>query len=174
MLFRSPRVADVVAFGSWDPEEALRVAACLEEHFPHSIARAVVDEAAARDIHHDEMHSKVEYIVAHGISTFIEGKKAIIGSYHFVFEDEACKIPRGQKRKFDALPSHYSHLYLAVEGKLAAVILIEDPLREEAADVVRGLRENGFSQIVMMTGDSEKTAEAVAKEIGRASCRERV
>ena len=162
----APRVADVVAFGSWDPEEALRVAACLEEHFPHSIARAVVDEAAARDIHHDEMHSKVEYIVAHGISTFIEGKKAIIGSYHFVFEDEACKIPRGQKRKFDALPSHYSHLYLAVEGKLAAVILIEDPLREEAAEVVRGLREIGFSQIVMMTGDSEKTAAAVAKEVG--------
>lgn len=162
----APRVADVVAFGNWDPQEALRIAACLEEHFPHSIAKAVVDEAAARGLHHDEMHSKVEYIVAHGISTFIENKKAVIGSYHFVFEDEACKIPRGQKRKFNALPEQYSHLYLAVEGKLAAVILIEDPLREEAADVVRSLRENGFKQIVMMTGDSEKTAASVAKAVG--------
>ncbi len=162
----APRVAEVVSFGDWDPQEALRVAACLEEHFPHSIARAVVDEASAQGIHHDEMHSKVDYIVAHGISTFIEDKKAIIGSYHFVFEDECCKIPRGQKRKFNALPAHYSHLYLAVEGKLAAVILIEDPLREEAADVIHDLRENGFSQIVMMTGDSEKTAAAVAEKVG--------
>ena len=162
----APRVADVVAFGNWDPQEALRLAACLEEHFPHSIAKAVVDEAATRGLHHEEMHSKVEYIVAHGISTFIENKKAVIGSYHFVFEDETCKIPRGQKRKFNALPEQYSHLYLAVEGKLAAVILIEDPLRAEAADVVGSLRENGFSQIVMMTGDSEKTAASVAKAVG--------
>ena len=162
----TPRVADVVAFGSWDPQEALRIAACLEEHFPHSIARAVVEEAASRDLHHEEMHSEVDYIVAHGISTFIEDKKAIIGSYHFVFEDEACKIPRGQKQKFNALPTQYSHLYLAVEGKLAAVILIEDPLREEAADVIHGLRKAGFSRIVMMTGDSEKTAATVAEKIG--------
>ena len=162
----TPRVADVVAFGGWDPQEALRIAACLEEHFPHSIARAVVEEAASRDLHHEEMHSEVDYIVAHGISTFIEDKKAIIGSYHFVFEDEACKIPRGQKQKFNALPTQYSHLYLAVEGKLAAVILIEDPLREEAADVIHGLRKAGFSRIVMMTGDSEKTAATVAEKIG--------
>lgn len=162
----APRVADVVAFGNWEPQEALRIAACLEEHFPHSIAKAVVDEAAARGLNHEEMHSKVDYIVAHGISTFIDNKKAIIGSHHFVFEDESCKIPRGQKRKFNALPTSYSHLYLAVEGKLAAVILIEDPLREEAADVICSLRESGFSQIVMMTGDNERTAATVAKEIG--------
>lgn len=162
----APRVADVVAFGDWDPQEALRIAACLEEHFPHSIARAVVEEAAARDLHHEEMHSEVDYIVAHGISTFIEDKKAIIGSYHFVFEDEACKIPRGQKQKFNSLPTQYSHLYLAVEGKLAAVILIEDPLREEASDVICGLRKAGFSRIVMMTGDSERTAATVAEKIG--------
>ncbi len=162
----SPRVADVVPFGKWDSQEALRLAACLEEHFPHSIARAVVDEASVRNLHHDEMHSKVDYIVAHGISTFIEKKKAVIGSYHFIFEDEGCEIPRGEKRKFNNLPDQYSHLYLAVEGKLAAVILIEDPLREEAADVIHGLKEAGFSQIVMMTGDSERTAAVVAKEVG--------
>ena len=162
----SPRVADVVPFGKWDSQEALRLAACLEEHFPHSIARAVVDEASVRNLHHDEMHSKVDYIVAHGISTFIEKKKAVIGSYHFIFEDEGCEIPRGEKRKFNNLPDQYSHLYLAVEGKLAAVILIEDPLREEAADVIHGLKEAGFSRIVMMTGDSERTAAVVAKEVG--------
>ena len=125
-----------------------------------------MEEAAARDLHHEEMHSEVDYIVAHGISTFIEDKKAIIGSYHFVFEDEACKIPRGQKQKFNSLPTQYSHLYLAVEGKLAAVILIEDPLREEASDVICGLRKAGFSRIVMMTGDSERTAATVAEKIG--------
>ncbi len=162
----SPKVHAVEAFGSWDENEALRVAACLEEHFPHSMARAVVDEAARRGLDHEEMHTKVKYIVAHGISTTIEDKKAVIGSYHFVFEDEGCKIPRGGKRKFDRLPDEYSHLYLAVEGKLAAVILIEDPIREEAADVIRALRERGISNIVMMTGDSEKTAASIAARVG--------
>lgn len=162
----TPKVYGVEAFGSWDENEALRIAACLEEHFPHSMARAVVAEAARRGLDHEEMHSQVNYIVAHGISTMIEEKKAIIGSYHFVFEDEGCKIPRGGKRKFDHLPDEYSHLYLAVEGKLAAVILIEDPIREEAADVIQALRKMGISQIVMMTGDSERTAASIAARVG--------
>ena len=162
----SPRVAGVVAFGDWEEKEALRTAACLEEHFPHSMARAVVAEAERQGLSHEEMHSQVNYVVAHGISTMIEDKKAVIGSYHFVFEDEGCQIPRGGKRRFNQLPDQYSHLYMAVEGKLAAVILIEDPLRSEAADVIAGLRAKGFEHIVMMTGDSERTAASIAAEVG--------
>lgn len=147
-------------------DELLRIAACLEEHFPHSMAKAVVSAAKAKHLDHEEMHSKVEYIVAHGISTQIEGKKAVIGSYHFVFEDEKVIIPDGKKEQFDNLPEEYSHLYMAIEGKLAAVICIEDPLREEAAEVIKELREAGLSKIVMMTGDSERTAKAIAKRVG--------
>lgn len=162
----SPKVAGVEAFGGWEENEALRTAACLEEHFPHSVARAVVTEAERRGLSHEEMHSQVNYVVAHGISTMIDDKKAIIGSYHFVFEDEGCKVPRGEKRRFNQLPNQYSHLYMAVEGQLAAVILIEDPLRPEAAEVIAGLRDIGFSHIVMMTGDSERTAASIAAEVG--------
>lgn len=161
-----PTVVDVISFSGEDEDELLRIAACLEEHFPHSVAKAVVDAAKQKGLHHDEMHSKVEYIVAHGISTMIEGKRAVIGSYHFVFEDENCSIPEGMKDKFDALSPAYSHLYLALEHKLAAVIYIEDPLREEAADVVKTLKKVGMEKIVMMTGDSERTAAAVAKRVG--------
>ena len=144
----------------------LRMAACMEEHFPHSMAKAVVDAALKKELDHEEMHSKVQYIVAHGISTTIEGKTAVIGSYHFVFEDENCKIPAGEEAKFEALPEEYSHLYLALEGTLAAVICIEDPLREEAADVIKALKKAGISKVVMMTGDSERTAAAIAKRVG--------
>ena len=161
-----PTVAKVVSFNEMNEDELLRIAACLEEHFPHSMAKAVVSAAKAKHLDHEEMHSKVEYIVAHGISTQIEGKKAVIGSYHFVFEDEKVIIPDGKKEQFDNLPEEYSHLYMAIEGKLAAVICIEDPLREEAAEVIKGLREAGLSKIVMMTGDSERTAKAIAKRVG--------
>ena len=162
----TPTVASVVSFDGREPDELLRIAACLEEHFPHSIAKAVVDAAREKGLDHEEMHSKVEYLVAHGISTTIGGKRAIIGSYHFVFEDEKCKIPEGKEEVFEALPEEYSHLYLAIEGKLAAVICIEDPLREEAPAVIKRLRENGFKKIVMMTGDSERTACAIARRVG--------
>lgn len=161
-----PTVAKVVSFNEMNEDELLRIAACLEEHFPHSMAKAVVSAAKAKHLDHEEMHSKVEYIVAHGISTQIEGKKAVIGSYHFVFEDEKVIIPDGKKEQFDNLPEEYSHLYMAIEGKLAAVICIEDPLREEAAEVIKELREAGLSNIVMMTGDSERTAKAIAKRVG--------
>ena len=161
-----PTVAEVVSFNGMSEDELLRIAACLEEHFPHSMAKAVVSAAKAKHLDHEEMHSKVEYIVAHGISTQIEGKKAVIGSYHFVFEDEEVIIPDGKKEQFDNLPEEYSHLYMAIEGKLAAVICIEDPLREEAAEVIKELREAGLSKIVMMTGDSERTAKAIAKRVG--------
>ena len=161
-----PTVAKVVSFNEMNEDELLRIAACLEEHFPHSMAKAVVSAAKAKHLDHEEMHSKVEYIVAHGISTQIEGKKAVIGSYHFVFEDEEVIIPDGKKEQFDNLPEEYSHLYMAIEGKLAAVICIEDPLREEAAEVIKELREAGLSKIVMMTGDSERTAKAIAKRVG--------
>ena len=161
-----PTVAKVVSFNEMNEDELLRIAACLEEHFPHSMAKAVVGAAKAKHLDHEEMHSKVEYIVAHGISTQIEGKKAVIGSYHFVFEDEKVIIPDGKKEQFDNLPEEYSHLYMAIEGKLAAVICIEDPLREEAAEVIKELREAGLSKIVMMTGDSERTAKAIAKRVG--------
>ncbi|MCR5666060.1 MAG: heavy metal translocating P-type ATPase [Eubacterium sp.] len=162
----TPTVAKVVSFCSKSEDEMLRVAACMEEHFPHSMAKAVIDAAAQKGLDHEEMHTKVDYVVAHGISTTIDGKKAIIGSYHFVFEDEECTIPRGKKTLFKELPEEYSHLYLAVENKLAAVICIEDPVREEAADVIEQLRKKGISKIVMMTGDSEKTAASIAKKIG--------
>ena len=161
-----PTVAEVVPFNGQNENELLRIAACLEEHFPHSMAKAVVDAAKKRKLDHEEMHSKVEYIVAHGISTTIEGKKAIIGSSHFVFEDEKCTIPEGMEEKFKNLPNEYSHLYLAIEGSLAAVICIEDPLREEAPAVVKALKKAGFSKVVMMTGDSERTARAVAAKVG--------
>lgn len=161
-----PTVAEVVSFNGEDPDELLRIAACLEEHFPHSMAKAVVDAAKEKHLIHEENHSRVEYIVAHGISTTIEGKRAVIGSYHFVFEDEKCVIPEGMKEKFDALPAEYSHLYLAIENVLAAVICIEDPLREESAAVVASLKRAGIKKVVMMTGDSEHTAHAIAEKVG--------
>ena len=161
-----PTVAEIVPFNGQSEDELLRIAACLEEHFPHSMAKAVVDAAKKRKLDHEEMHSKVEYIVAHGISITIEGKKAIIGSSHFVFEDEKCTIPEGMEERFKNLPNEYSHLYLAIEGSLAAVICIEDPLREEAPAVVKALKKAGFSKVVMMTGDSERTARAVAARVG--------
>ena len=162
-----PTVAEVVSFSETkSPDELLRIAACLEEHFPHSMAKAVVDAAKEKHLDHEEMHSKVEYIVAHGISTTINGKKAIIGSYHFVFEDENSIIPEGMEEKFRHLPEEYSHLYLALEGVLAAVICIEDPLRPEAAEIIRQLKKAGLKKIVMMTGDSERTAKAIAKKVG--------
>lgn len=162
-----PTVAEVVSFSETkSPDELLRIAACLEEHFPHSMAKAVVDAAKEKHLDHEEMHSKVEYIVAHGISTTINGKKAIIGSYHFVFEDENSIIPEGMEEKFCHLPEEYSHLYLALEGVLAAVICIEDPLRPEAAEIIRQLKKAGLKKIVMMTGDSERTAKAIAKKVG--------
>lgn len=161
-----PVVTKIVPFISENEDELLGLAACLEEHFPHSMARAVVQAATERGIIHEEKHSKVEYIVAHGISSVVDGRKVIIGSYHFVFEDECCEVPEGLQEKFESLPAEYSHLYLAVEGKLAAVICIEDPLREEARDVVAALKEAGFQKIVMMTGDSERTACSVASKIG--------
>ena len=162
-----PTVAEVVSFSETkSPDELLRIAACLEEHFPHSMAKAVVDAAKEKHLDHEEMHSKVEYIVAHGISTTINGEKAIIGSYHFVFEDENSIIPEGMEEKFRHLPEEYSHLYLALEGVLAAVICIEDPLRPEAAEIIRQLKKAGLKKIVMMTGDSERTAKAIAKKVG--------
>ncbi len=162
-----PTVAEVVSFSETkSPDELLRIAACLEEHFPHSMAKAVVDAAKEKHLDHEEMHSKVEYIVAHGISTTINGKKAIIGSYHFVFEDENSIILEGMEEKFRHLPEEYSHLYLALEGVLAAVICIEDPLRPEAAEIIRQLKKAGLKKIVMMTGDSERTAKAIAKKVG--------
>ena len=161
-----PTVAKVIAFNGDNPDELLRIAACMEEHFPHSMAKAVVDAAKERGLDHEEMHSKVEYVVAHGISTMINGKKAVIGSYHFVFEDEACTLPEGTECTFEALPEQYSHLYLAIENELAAVICIEDPLRKEAAEVVHALHLAGIKKIVMMTGDSERIAGAIAKKVG--------
>ena len=162
-----PTVAEGVSFSETkSPDELLRIAACLEEHFPHSMAKAVVDAAKEKYLDHEEMHSKVEYIVAHGISTTINGKKAIIGSYHFVFEDENSIIPEGMEEKFRHLPEEYSNLYLALEGVLAAVICIEDPLRPEAAEIIRQLKKAGLKKIVMMTGDSERTAKAIAKKVG--------
>ena len=161
-----PSVKSIVGFGESSEDEMLRIAACLEEHFPHSMARAVVDAAKARRLEHEEMHSKVKYIVAHGIASEIEGKKVIIGSRHFVFEDEKCRIPEGKEEVFDSLPSEYSHLYMAVDGILTAVICVEDPIREEAADVIAALKEEGIKKVVMMTGDSERAAAAIAKRVG--------
>lgn len=161
-----PTVAEVISFNGENPDELLRIAACMEEHFPHSMAKAVVEAAREKQLTHEEMHSKVEYIVAHGIVTTIEGKRAIIGSHHFVFEDEGCRIPEGMQAGFDALPVEYSHLYLAIEQQLAAVICIEDPLREEAEAVIASLKDAGFKKVVMMTGDSERTARAIAHRVG--------
>ena len=161
-----PTVADVVSFNGDSKEDLLRLAACMEEHFPHSMAKAVMDAAKERGLTHEEMHSKVEYIVAHGISTTVNGRKAIIGSHHFVFEDEKCAIPTGKEEIFKELPEEYSHLYLGIEGELAAVICIEDPLRPEAPEVIKALRKAGFTQIVMMTGDSDRTAKAIAAKVG--------
>lgn len=161
-----PTVREVIPFGEEPEEECLRIAACLEEHFPHSMAKAVVDAAKKRRLAHEEMHSKVEYIVAHGISSYIDGKKVVIGSSHFVFEDEGCKVRPEYRERFEALPEEYSHLYLAIEKELTAVICIEDPLREEAADMIRALRAEGIQKTVMMTGDSEKTAASVARRVG--------
>lgn len=165
-----PTVKEVVPFCEKTPDELLRLAACLEEHFPHSMAKAVVDAAKKKGLEHEEMHSKVEYIVAHGISTMVEGRKVVLGSNHFVFEDEGCVIPEGMEQKFEKLPPEYSHLYMASEKKLAAVICIEDPLREEAADVMLALKEAGISKIVMMTGDNERTACAIAEKVGVDEC----
>lgn len=161
-----PTVVDVVSFGEKSPDELLRIAACLEEHFPHSMAKAVVDAAKKKNLIHDEMHSKVEYIVAHGISTTIGELKAVIGSFHFVFEDEGCVVPEGMQERFDSLPEEYSHLYLGIDGRLAAVICIEDPLREEAREIVSALKNVGIKKVVMMTGDSERTAHAIADRVG--------
>lgn len=162
-----PTVVDVVNFNDeYSSDDMLRVAACLEEHFPHSMAKAVVDAASKRGLSHEEMHTKVEYIVAHGIATSINGKRTVIGSYHFVFEDENCVVPAGKEPLFESLPLYYSHLYLAIEGKLSAVICIEDPLRDEAAAVVNSLKKAGISKVVMMTGDSERTASVIAKKVG--------
>ena len=161
-----PKVAQIVTFGENSEADMLRLAACLEEHYPHSMAKAVVAEAARRELHHEERHSRVEYIVAHGISSSVDGQKVVIGSHHFVFEDEHCSVPAGDEEKFASLPEQYSHLYLAVSGVLAAVICIEDPLRPEARDVIRGLHELGVEHLVMMTGDNEKTARAVAAAVG--------
>ena len=161
-----PTVKEVVVFGDYPEDESLRIAACLEEHFPHSMAKAVVDAAKKRKLYHEEMHSKVEYIVAHGISSYIGEKKVVIGSSHFVFEDEGCRIRPEMQERFDTLPSEYSHLYLAIEQELTAVICVEDPLREEAADMVRMLKSEGMKKVVMMTGDSERAAASVAGRVG--------
>lgn len=161
-----PTVKQIVSFNGFEEDELLRIAACMEEHFPHSIAKAVVDAAQERHLVHDEMHSQVEYIVAHGISTTINEKKAIIGSYHFVFEDENCIIPEEKKELFNNLPPECTHLYLAIEGVLAAVICIEDPLREEAEAVISSLKKVGIKKVVMMTGDSERTAKVIAQKVG--------
>ncbi|MBR4456939.1 MAG: heavy metal translocating P-type ATPase [Solobacterium sp.] len=166
LTYSKPETEAVIPFGGWDETEVLRLAACLEEHYPHSIANAVVSEAKRRGITHEEKHSEVEYIVAHGIASSIEGKKTVIGSSHFVFEDEGCTIPEGEQERFDALPAEFSHLYLAVGGTLAGVILIRDPMRPEAPYVINSLRDLGFRNIVMMTGDSFRTAETIARRAG--------
>ena len=161
-----PRVAQVVSFGGKEESEMLRLAACLEEHFPHSMANAVVEEAKRRGLRHEEYHSKVEYLVAHGIASTVDGERVLIGSAHFVFEDEGCVIPEGEQERFDALPPEYSHLYLAIGGQLAAVICISDPLREEAKEVLSTLRALGVTSTVMLTGDSYRTAAAIAAQVG--------
>ena len=166
LTYATPKVAQIVPFGGHREADMLRLAACLEEHYPHSMANAVVEEAKRRGLTHEEYHSQVQYVVAHGISSMVEDKKVIIGSAHFVFEDEGCCIPEGEQEKFDALPAAYSHLYLCIDGELAAVICIHDPLRREAKDAVKALHASGFTNVVMMTGDNRRTAEAVAAEVG--------
>ena len=162
----NPTVVDVVSFNGQDSDELLRIAACLEEHFPHSMAKAVVDAAAEKNLEHEEVHSEVEYIVAHGISSMIDGQKVVIGSHHFVFEDEKCTVDPEKMDTFNSLPPEYSHLYMAINNRLAAVICIEDPLREEAAAVIQSLKMAGIGKVVMMTGDSDRTAKAIAKKAG--------
>lgn len=161
-----PKVADIITFGNNDKAEMLRLAACLEEHFPHSVANAVVNEAKARGLDHEEQHSKVEYIVAHGISSLVGDEKVVIGSYHFVFEDENCTVPQDEQDKFNAIPNEYSHLYMAINRTLVAVICIEDPIKDNVKQTLDNLRANGIDKIVMMTGDSERTAKAVAEKLG--------
>lgn len=162
----TPQVVEVVPFSGCNEREVLQLAACLEEHFPHSMANAVVRAAKERGISHEEMHSEVEYIVAHGIASRVGGERVVIGSHHFVFEDEKCTIPTAEQQKFDALKPAYSHLYMAASGQLVGVICISDPLRPEAAAVLNGLRALGIRNTVMMTGDSERTAAAIAKQVG--------
>ena len=166
LTYATPTVAQVVPFGGRDEQEMLRLAACLEEHYPHSMANAVVEEAKKRGLSHEEYHSQVQYVVAHGISSMVDNEKVLIGSAHFVFEDEGCRIPAGEQTKFDAIPASYSHLYLCIDGELAAVICIHDPLRREAKDAVKALHDWGFTNVVMMTGDNRRTAESVAREVG--------
>lgn len=166
LTYAQPKVAKIVTFGNREENDMLRLAACLEEHYPHSLANAVVEEAKARGLNHEEYHSKVEYVVAHGISSTVENRKVVIGSYHFVFEDENCRIPDGDEQKFADISDEYSHLYLAVSGVLTAVICISDPLRKEAKDAIKALHALGVKNVVMMTGDNEKTAAAVAREVG--------
>lgn len=161
-----PKVADIITFGNNDKAEMLRLAACLEEHFPHSVANAVVNEAKARGLDHEEQHSKVEYVVAHGISSLVGDEKVVIGSYHFVFEDENCTVPQDEQDKFNAIPNEYSHLYMAINRTLVAVICIEDPIKDNVKQTLDDLRANGIDKIVMMTGDSERTAKAVAEKLG--------
>lgn len=161
-----PVVRSIVNFSEESDEEMLRIAACLEEHFPHSMAKAVVDAARQKGLEHEEMHSKVNYIVAHGISSEIDDRKVVIGSYHFIFEDEKCTVDDSARAEFENLPEGYSHLYMAIDGKLVAVICIEDPLRKEAADAIKQLKEAGITKVVMMTGDSERTAAVIAKRVG--------
>ena len=166
LTYATPKVAQIITFGGYSESDMLRLAACLEEHYPHSMANAVVEEAKVRGLSHEEYHSQVQYVVAHGISSMVEGKTVLIGSAHFVFEDEGCCVPEDEREKFDALPDAYSHLYLCIAGKLAAVICIFDPLRTEARAAVQALHGCGISKVVMMTGDNRKTAEAVARQVG--------
>ncbi len=166
LSYAEPTVAQVVPFNGQQEDEMLRLAACLEEHYPHSMANAVVMAALEKKLNHEENHTKVQYVVAHGISSIADGQKVVIGSYHFVFEDEGCVVPDGEHEKFSSLPAEYSHLYLAISGVLSAVICIEDPIRPEAPEVIRELKRLGIKKTVMMTGDSERTAQAVAKQVG--------
>ncbi|WP_337465058.1 heavy metal translocating P-type ATPase [Acidaminococcus timonensis] len=166
LTLAKPKVADVLCFNGYDRATVLRYAACLEEHFPHSVANAIVRQSADEGLTHDEMHSKVEYIVAHGIASMVDGKRIVIGSGHFIFDDEHCVIPEGEEALYENRPEEYSHIYMALDGKLVAIICIQDPLRPEAPQVLKNLRKAGFRNLVMMTGDSERTAAAVAAKIG--------
>ena len=166
LTYAEPKVAQIVPFGGHEETEMLRLAACPEEHYPHSMANAVVEEAKKQGLKHEEYHSQVQYVVAHGISSMVEGKKVLIGSAHFVFEDEGCTIPEDEREKFDSLPAQYSHLYLCIAGELAAVICIFAPLRAEAKDAICALHACGISKVVMMTGDNRRTAASVAEEVG--------
>ncbi len=166
LTYATPTVAQIVTFGGHDETEMLRLAACLEEHYPHSMANAVVEEAKKRGLSHEEYHSQVQYVVAHGISSMVDRERVLIGSAHFVFEDEGCCVPDSEQEKFEAIPSQYSHLYLCIDGKLAAVICIHDPIRREASAAISALHRCGFTNVVMMTGDNCRTAESVAREVG--------